>query len=61
MGSTPPGYDAVIDFERVTRDPGQPTRFLPAFDSGDHLHPYDAGYQAMADAIDLRRFRSQDN
>jgi lysophospholipase L1-like esterase len=32
---------------------------LPAFDSGDHLHPSDAGYQAMADAIDLRLFRGQ--
>jgi lysophospholipase L1-like esterase len=50
-------YDAVIDFDLVTRDPAQPTRFLPAFDSGDHLHPSDAGYQAMADAIDLRLFR----
>jgi lysophospholipase L1-like esterase len=53
------GYDAVIDFDRVTRDPAQPTRFLPAFDSGDHLHPSDAGYQAMADAIDLRLFRNR--
>jgi lysophospholipase L1-like esterase len=52
-------YDAVIDFDLVTRDPGQPTRFLPAFDSGDHLHPSDAGYQAMANAIDLRLFRTR--
>ncbi|HEX3759359.1 MAG TPA: SGNH/GDSL hydrolase family protein [Kofleriaceae bacterium] len=52
-------YDAVIDFDRVTRDPARPTRFLPAFDSGDHLHPSDVGYQAMADAIDLRLFRSR--
>src|ERR1043165_6480815 len=51
-------YDAVVDFDLVTRDPAQPTRFLPAFDSGDHLHPSDTGYQAMADAIDLRLFRS---
>jgi len=49
-------YDAVIDFDLVTRDPSQPTRFLPAFDSGDHLHPSDVGYQAMANAIDLRLF-----
>ena len=54
-------YDAVVDFDRVTRDPAQPTRFLPAFDSGDHLHPSDAGYQAMADAIDLRLFRMRDD
>src|SRR5262245_655480 len=53
-------YDAVIDFDLVTRDPGQPTRFLPAYDSGDHLHPGDAGYQAMADAIDLRLFQPAD-
>ena len=52
-------YDAVIDFDLVTRDPAQPTRFLPAFDSGDHLHPSDVGYQAMADAIDLRLFRGR--
>jgi lysophospholipase L1-like esterase len=54
-------YDAVVDFDLVTRDPAQPTRFLPAFDSGDHLHPSDAGYQAMADAIDLRLFRMRDD
>ncbi|HSR99952.1 MAG TPA: SGNH/GDSL hydrolase family protein [Kofleriaceae bacterium] len=52
-------YDAVIDFDLVTRDPAQPTRFLPSFDSGDHLHPSDTGYQAMADAIDLRLFRAR--
>jgi lysophospholipase L1-like esterase len=54
-------YDAVIDFDLVTRDPGRPTRFLPAFDSGDHLHPSDAGYQTMANAIDLRLFRDRDD
>jgi lysophospholipase L1-like esterase len=41
----------------VTRDPSQPTKLLPLYDSGDHLHPNDAGYQAMANAIDLRLFR----
>ena len=45
-------FDAVVDFDAVLRDPKRPTRMLPAFDSGDHLHPGDAGYQAMADAID---------
>lgn len=50
-------YDAVIDFDAATRDPSHPTRFLPAYDSGDHLHPNDAGYQAMANAIDLELFR----
>ncbi|MCO6009383.1 SGNH/GDSL hydrolase family protein [Actinoallomurus purpureus] len=47
-------FDGVVDFDAVTRDPADPARFLPAYDSGDHLHPGDAGYQAMADAIDLR-------
>ncbi len=47
-------FDAVLDFDAVTRDPSRPARFLPAYDSGDHLHPGDAGYQAMADSIDLR-------
>ena len=49
-------FDAVIDFDRAVRDPAQPSRMLPAFDSGDHLHPNDAGYQAMANAINLFLF-----
>jgi len=49
-------FDAVIDFDRATRDLTNPLRFLPAYDSGDHLHPNDAGYEAMADAIDLSLF-----
>ena len=51
-------FDAVIDFDRVTRDPAHPTRFLPAYDSGDHLHPNDLGYQAMGNAVPLALFRS---
>lgn len=47
-------FDAVIDFDQVLRDPTHPTRLLPLYDSGDHLHPNDAGYAAMGDAIDLR-------
>ena len=50
-------YDAVIDFDKATRDPGNPKMFLPQYDSCDHLHPNDAGYKAMADAIDLSLFR----
>jgi lysophospholipase L1-like esterase len=50
-------YDSVIDFDEVTRDPNNPTFFLPIYDSGDHLHPNDAGYEAMADAIDLKLFK----
>jgi lysophospholipase L1-like esterase len=47
------GFDAVIDFDALLRDPDRSSRMLPAFDSGDHLHPGDAGYKAMADAIAL--------
>lgn len=43
-------FDAVIDFDRVVTDPAQPGHFAQQYDSGDHLHPGDAGYQAMADA-----------
>lgn len=50
-------YDGVIDFEQAVRDPQQPTRMMLAFDPGDHLHFNDAGYQKMADAIDLDFFR----
>jgi lysophospholipase L1-like esterase len=46
----------VIDFDEATRDPAHPARLLPAYDSGDHLHPNDAGYQAMANAVDLSLF-----
>ncbi|MEU6984775.1 SGNH/GDSL hydrolase family protein [Streptomyces sp. NPDC046324] len=48
-------YDAVVDFDRAVADPADPDRMLPAFDSGDHLHPGDAGYKAMAEALDLDR------
>jgi lysophospholipase L1-like esterase len=50
-------FDGVIDFDRATADPSDPSRLLPAYDSGDHLHPGDAGYRAMADAIDLSLLR----
>jgi lysophospholipase L1-like esterase len=49
-------YDGVIDFEAATRDRDDPKRLRPEFDPGDHLHPNDAGYQAMADAVDLSLF-----
>jgi lysophospholipase L1-like esterase len=50
-------YDAVLDFDRLMRDPARPTRLRAEFDSGDHLHPAPAGYRAMADSIDLELFR----
>jgi len=53
-------YDAVIDFDKLLRDPSHPSRLLPAYDSGDHLHPNDGGYRAMADAIDLSLFSDDD-
>ena len=53
---TSKAYDAVIDFDKLTRDPAAPTKFLPAYDSGDHLHPGDAGYKAMGEAVDLKLF-----
>jgi len=51
------GFDAVIDFDRVMRDPANPARMLAAYDSGDHLHPNDAGYEAMGNAVPLTLFR----
>lgn len=50
-------YDGVIDFDKATRDPADTTRFLPAYDSGDHLHPSPAGLKAMGEAVDLALFR----
>jgi lysophospholipase L1-like esterase len=49
-------YDAVVDFEAATRDPNNPKRLRADLDPGDHLHPNDAGYQAMANAVDLSIF-----
>jgi lysophospholipase L1-like esterase len=57
-------YDAVIDFDAILRDPDVPTQLLPLYDSGDHLHPNDLGYEAMSNAIDLKLFNygeSQEN
>jgi lysophospholipase L1-like esterase len=46
-------FDGVIDFDAVARDPGKPKHIRAEFDTGDHLHPNDTGYKAMADSIDL--------
>jgi lysophospholipase L1-like esterase len=51
--------DGVIDFDKVTRDPANPTVYLPADEHGDHLHPNDTGYKAMGDAIDLKIFKNK--
>jgi lysophospholipase L1-like esterase len=50
------GCDGVIDIDKATHDPANPTKYLPAYDSGDHLHPNDAGMQAMANAVNLSLF-----
>nr|WP_296064445.1 SGNH/GDSL hydrolase family protein [uncultured Actinoplanes sp.] len=50
-------YDGVIDFDRAMRDPADPLRLNPAYDSGDGLHPNDAGMAVMAAAVPLRYFR----
>jgi lysophospholipase L1-like esterase len=49
-------FDAIVDFDRALRDPDHPTRMLPVYDCGDHLHPSDLGYRAMGDAIELSLF-----
>jgi lysophospholipase L1-like esterase len=49
-------FDAVVDFDKLMRDPQHPDRLLPAYDSGDHLHPGPVGYKAMGEAIPLTLF-----
>lgn len=53
-------FDGVVDFDAVLRDPARPQRLLAEFDSGDHLHPGDAGYRKMADAIDIDAIVARD-
>lgn len=53
------GCDALIDQDKATHDPARPTHYLPAYDSGDHLHPNEAGLQAIADAVDLQFFSEE--
>ncbi len=50
-------FDALVDFDLVMRDPDHPSRLRAEFDSGDHIHPNEAGYQAMADAVPLTVLR----
>jgi lysophospholipase L1-like esterase len=47
--------DGVLDFDALLRDPAQPTKLRAEWDSGDHLHPNDAGYRAMADSVPLAK------
>ena len=53
---TTPEYDGYVDFDAAVRDPANPRRMLPQYDSGDTLHPNDAGYEAMGNAVDLSLF-----
>ena len=52
------GYDGVVDFDKAARDPGDPKKLLGHYDSCDYLHPSDAGYKAMGEAIDLSLFKT---
>jgi len=52
-------FDAIVDFDSVTRDPNNQKQFRAEFDSGDHLHPNDAGYKAMAESVNLSIFDSK--
>ena len=53
-------FDGVVDFDAVLRDPARPQRMRVQFDSGDHLHPGDAGYLKMADTIDIDAIVARD-
>jgi len=48
-------YDAVVDFDKAVRDPAAPSKMLPAYDVGDHLHPNAEGFKAMAAAFNLKQ------
>lgn len=50
-------FDGVIDFEKAICDPNDPSKLLPKYDSGDHAHPNDLGYEALANSIDLNLFK----
>jgi lysophospholipase L1-like esterase len=53
-------FDAVIDLDSALHDPANPLRFLPSYDSGDHLHPSETGHHMMAEAVDLALFGAAD-
>ena len=52
------GFDGVVDFDAVLRDPARPSVLLRRYDSGDGIHPSDAGYTAMADAVPVERLQA---
>jgi len=53
------GCDGVVDQDVATHDPAHPTKYLAAYDIGDHLHPNDAGHKAIANSIDLKVFEAR--
>ncbi len=53
------GCDGVVDQDVATHNPADPTMYLPAYDSGDHLHPNAAGLQAIANAVNLNFFNAE--
>jgi lysophospholipase L1-like esterase len=56
---TPGNFDAMVDFDKVIQDPADPRQFKQGYNNTDKLHPNDAGYQAMADAVDLSIFTAK--
>jgi lysophospholipase L1-like esterase len=54
-------FDGVVDFDVALRDPNHADRLAPVFDSGDHLHPNDAGYKTMADAVNLDMLKVEEH
>ncbi len=50
-------FDGWFDFDKAVRSPSNPSVLAPPYDSPDHVHLVDAGYQAVADSIDLKSFR----
>jgi lysophospholipase L1-like esterase len=56
----PGHFDALLDFDKVARDPAAPARLLPAYDVGDHLHLNPAGYRALGSSVPPGLFRNED-
>jgi lysophospholipase L1-like esterase len=54
-------FDGIIDFDAALRDPANPTKLRPEWDSGDHIHPNDAGNEAMAKAVPLDLLLADDS
>jgi hypothetical protein len=52
-------FDGVFDFDKALEDPERPQRMLSKYDTGDHLHPNDNGYRAMAESMDLTLFMQE--